>query len=296
LKLLRVCAILIWLASIAVFPLFTMPKAYADTPSVGGNSYWAWWCSIFPSSNVCAPVIQPTPTPTPEPIPELTPEPTPTPSPEPTPEPTPEPQPTPTPEPTPSPEPTPEPVPSPAPEPTPTPEPVPVQPIPIPTPEPAPVVPPAPEPIPTPAPEPVKEPEPEPTPVEPAPEPQPEPEPTPEPAPVEPEPELSEPPAPEPEPEVELVEEETVTLDNGVVLEASVAVALTLFDNPADLLGAIFTNPSQALTAFANIGADMSPEVREQSEKVVLSAIIAGNIATQAAVASAGAAAYRRKP
>jgi hypothetical protein len=40
----------------------------------------------------------------------------------------------------------------------------------------------------------------------------------------------------------------------------------------------------------------MSPEVREQSEKVVLSAIIAGNIATQAAVASAGAAAYRRKP
>jgi hypothetical protein len=144
-------------------------------------------------------------------------------------------------------------------------------------------------------PQPAPAPEPEPVPVEPAPEPAPAPEP---PAPA------SEPPTPAPEPEVvpevvpepTPVEKETVTLDNGVVLEASVAVALALFNNPADLIGAIFTNPSEAFKAFANIGADMSPEVRKQSEKVVLSAVIAGNIATQAAVASAGAAAYRRKP
>jgi len=37
----------------------------------------------------------------------------------------------------------------------------------------------------------------------------------------------------------------------------------------------------------------MSPEVREQSEKVIIAAVIAGNIATQAA-ASAALAAYRR--
>ena len=46
-------------------------------------------------------------------------------------------------------------------------------------------------------------------------------------------------------------------------------------------------------------GADMSPEVRETSEKVVVAAVIVGQIATQSAVAAAASAAsttYRRKP
>jgi hypothetical protein len=95
---------------------------------------------------------------------------------------------------------------------------------------------------------------------------------------------------------VETLPPETpVELENGVILTAEVVVALQLLENPAELLGAIFSDPGQALTALGNIGADMSPEVREKSEKVVISAIIAGGIATQAA-AIAGASTYRRNP
>ena len=91
-----------------------------------------------------------------------------------------------------------------------------------------------------------------------------------------------------------LAPETPVELENGVVLTAEVVIALQLFENPAELLGELFTDPGKVLTAMSNIGADMSPEVREQSEKVVVSAIIAGGIATQAAAGAAGAAAYRR--
>lgn len=87
-----------------------------------------------------------------------------------------------------------------------------------------------------------------------------------------------------------------VQLENGVVLEAGVVVALQLLENPAELLAEIFTNPAEVLTALSNIGADMSPEVREESEKVIISAVIAGNIATQAAASAGAVAAIRRKP
>ena len=93
-----------------------------------------------------------------------------------------------------------------------------------------------------------------------------------------------------------LAPETPVELENGVILTAEVVVALQLLENPAELLGELFTDPGQVLTAISNIGADMSPEVREQSEKVVVSAIIAGGIAVQSAASVAGAAAYRRKP
>jgi len=212
-------------------------------------------------------------------------------------------------------------------------EPVPVPPVPVPEP---PVV--IPDPVPTPEPVPVPQPEPRPRPVfEPPvvePEPMPVPveevpvlEPAPEPPVVEPEPEIipEEPPAPAEEPSVEEepapevapeppVEEEVVQaedveaselppdtpieLANGVVLTAGVVAALELFENPAELLSEIFSNPTEVLTALSNIGADMSPEVREQSEKVVIAAVIVGQIATQSAVAAASAAAsstYRRK-
>jgi hypothetical protein len=86
-----------------------------------------------------------------------------------------------------------------------------------------------------------------------------------------------------------------VELPNGVVLTAEVVVALTLLENPAELFAELFTDPGQVLTALSNIGADMSPEVREESEKVIIAAVIAGNIATQAA-AAASLAAYRRNP
>jgi hypothetical protein len=139
-------------------------------------------------------------------------------------------------------------------------------------------------------------------------EPTPEPEPTEEPeAPVEEEPEdiEEEVAVPEEEPEEETVpeeeeeifeEEETVTLDNGVVLTQEQAVAVALLQDPAALLQELFTDPGAALAALSQVGADMSPEAREESEKVIISAVIAGNIATQAAASAGAVAAMRRKP
>jgi len=171
------------------------------------------------------------------------------------------------------------------------------------TPQPPAPEPPAPpvEPLP-PTPEPEPKPEPEVIPPAPKPEPTPEPEPVPV-IPSQPEPPVVEPnPTPEP---IALTEDTNleelpadfpILLENGVVLTAEVVIAIQLLENPAELLNAIFTDPSQALMALSNIGADMSDEVREDSEKVVVSAIIAGGIATQAAASAAATAAYRRKP
>jgi hypothetical protein len=226
---------------------------------------------------VVAPVLEPTPvapTPTPEPTPTVDP------SPQPTPEPTPV-------------DPSPAPIPLPEPEPRPTPEPVREEPPVIIEEPPVVVEPPVEEP-------PVVE---EPPAEEP-------------PAPIE-EPPVEETPAPveeEPAPEEEapapveetlqadevdlesLAPNTPVELSNGVVLEAGVVMALDLFNNPAELLSEIFTDPAQVLTALTNIGADMSPEVREQSEKVIISAVIAGQIAQTAALSAAATTAYRRKP
>ena len=191
-------------------------------------------------------------------------------------------------------------------EPTPV-DPVPEPPVVDPTPEPTP------EPVPAPQPEPrprpvieivVPEPEPEPVVVEPEPETVPVEETLPTPS--EPEPEIQPEPTPEEAPALEPVEEvqeepvleeqpneihnESVTLDNGVVLSAQEAVAVALLENPAELLSTIFTDPMAALEALGQVGADMSPEVRERSEEVVVAAVIVGNIAS-----AAGAAAYRRK-
>ena len=182
-------------------------------------------------------------------------------------------------------------------------------------PNPTPVV----EPEPTPAPEPQPQPQPQPEPeiVEEQPvveeqepvEEQPEPpveEEQPE-IPVEPEqPELTPEPSPEPTvepeptsppdtaPESPIVSEPMVTLSNGVVLTEEQAAAIVLLSNPAELLTELFTNPVAALSALGSVGADMTPEAREKSEKVVVSAIIAGGIATQAAATAAAGAAYRR--
>lgn len=202
---------------------------------------------------------------------------------------------------------------------SPTPEPEPVEPEPVPSPvepEPTPVV------IPQPYPDfvilPEYSPEPE-TPEIPELEPEPQPLPTPEPAPEEaPEPEI----VPEEEPiesepieetpveetpveeivQVDEVDLETlasdtpVELSNGVVVTAEVAIAVQLLQDPAALLQEIFTNPAAALAALGSVGADMTEEEREESEKVIVAAVIAGNIATQAAATAGAVSAYRRKP
>jgi hypothetical protein len=213
--------------------------------------------------------------------------------------------------------------------PTPEPEPVPVQPEPVVpevpvTPTPEPVVPPAPEPTPVPVPQPepieiplpevitppeeevvipeeppIEEPPVEETPVEETPveEPATEPEPTPE---EEPEPPVEEEVLQAEDVEAsELPPDTPIELENGVVLTAGVVAALELFDNPAQLLSEVFTDPGQVLTALSNIGADMSEEERKESTETILAAVIVGQIATQSAVAAAASAAsstYRRKP
>lgn len=79
-----------------------------------------------------------------------------------------------------------------------------------------------------------------------------------------------------------------VQLDNGVVLEAGTVVALQLLENPAELLSEIFNDPGQVLTALSNIGADMSEEEREESEKIIIASVIAGQAAVNAATMAAG--------
>lgn len=123
-----------------------------------------------------------------------------------------------------------------------------------------------------------------------------------EPAPIEeelPPAEVETPPVEAEEPPVEIVQtdeinletlapETLVQLENGVVLEAGTVIALQLLENPAELLTKIFTNPGQVLTALSNIGADMSEEEREESEKVIVAAVIAGQAAVNAATMAAG--------
>lgn len=223
-------------------------------------------------------------------------------------------------------EPTPEPepvVPEPEPEPTPEPEPVipePVVPEPVVPVEPTPVV--TPEPLPEPVTPPVYIPEPEiiETPVEepeiqPLPTPELEPEPELEPVPVETEPlpETIEPEPIQPEPPVEETEEPIVQVDdvdletlapdtpvelsNGVVITAEQAIAVQLLQDPAALLQELFTDPAAAFAALGSVGADMTEEEREESEKVIIAAVIAGNIATTASISAASAGAVtRRKP
>ena len=91
---------------------------------------------------------------------------------------------------------------------------------------------------------------------------------------------------------------EVRTDDNGnaVVITAEVAIALQVFDSPAELVGAIFDDPGQVLTAVANIGADMSDEEREESEEIIVASVIAGQAAINAAGMAAGTATRTSTP
>ena len=102
------------------------------------------------------------------------------------------------------------------------------------------------------------------------------PEPTPEPSPTPNEPPLEVTPAPEPTPEPEPEPENLAVAAVSAITEAF----------------------SQVSEAIANVGSDLSPEVRKKAQKVVISAIVvtqiatqAAQIATQAAAASSSAAA-----
>jgi len=82
----------------------------------------------------------------------------------------------------------------------------------------------------------------------------------------------------------DLPPETPVSLPNGVVLTAKVADAIQIFNSPSAVVSAIFTDPGKALTAMANVGADMTPKVREQSQKVVVASVIAAQILSTTSV------------
>jgi len=82
---------------------------------------------------------------------------------------------------------------------------------------------------------------------------------------------------------------------NEVVITAEVAVALQLLESPAKMLQAIFESPAQLIFALGNLGADMSPEERDEATKTIIAATIVGNIATTTMASVAiGGVGYRR--
>ena len=78
-----------------------------------------------------------------------------------------------------------------------------------------------------------------------------------------------------------------VTLENGVIITEEVAKSLQLLeDNPLEFASLILLDPGQFFETLSNIGADMSSEVRETSEEVVIAAVIVGQISQLAAAVS----------
>ena len=77
----------------------------------------------------------------------------------------------------------------------------------------------------------------------------------------------------------DLPPEQPVMLENGVILTAEVADAIEIFDDTTELLNTLFTDPGKTLKAVSNIGVDMTPQSRETSQNIVVSAIIVGQVA-----------------
>ena len=81
---------------------------------------------------------------------------------------------------------------------------------------------------------------------------------------------------------------------NPVIITAEIAAALELLASPAEILSAIFESPGQLIFALGNLGADMSPQEREEATKTIIAATIVGNIATTTMATAVGGIGYRR--
>ena len=78
---------------------------------------------------------------------------------------------------------------------------------------------------------------------------------------------------------------------NEVIIVAEVAAALQVLESPSELVSAIFNDPGQVLLALSSIGADMSPQEREEATKMVVATVIASGAAINAATVAATSAA-----
>jgi hypothetical protein len=82
----------------------------------------------------------------------------------------------------------------------------------------------------------------------------------------------------------ELIIPEEVEFINEEILSADVVEALAIFENPSDFLDALFNDPQKLIKALKNLGADMSPEVRETAQKIVLVTVIVSQIIVAVAI------------
>jgi polyhydroxyalkanoate synthesis regulator phasin len=76
----------------------------------------------------------------------------------------------------------------------------------------------------------------------------------------------------------DLPPEQPITLENGVVITAEIADAIEIFEDPSELLSAVLTDPGKALKAIANVGADLTPEVRKDAQAITVSAVIVSQV------------------
>jgi hypothetical protein len=177
--------------------------------------------------------------------------------------------------PTPSPSPEPSPTPSPEDSPSPVPTPVEVEPSPEPSVEPS--VEPSPEPTVEPTPEPSPEPSPEPT-VEPEPVVEPTPEPTVEPTPK-PQPTLNSPVSPVQPITPQISPSPTPTPENTPTAIVEPEPEQTLVESIAELPQLALEQVAKLVENLRSIGSDMSPEVREQSQQVIVASVIVTQVA-----------------
>ena len=160
------------------------------------------------------------------------------------------------------------------------------EPSPVPSPEPSPEVTQEPEVI-EPSPEPTIEPTPEPTPeptIEPSPEPTVEPQPEPAPAPAveptpEPEPTVISPVSPVEPIEPEISPSPTPTPENTPTPVIEPEVEQSLIENIAALPQLALEQLAKLGENLRSIGSDLSPEVREQSQQVIVASVIVTQVA-----------------
>jgi hypothetical protein len=181
--------------------------------------------------------------------------------------------------PSPSPEPSPTPSPEDSPSPVPTPDQVELSPEPSVEPSPEPSVEPTPEPTPEPSPEPIVEPDPvvEPTPepvIEPTPEPQPTVEPTPEPQPT-----LNSPVSPVEPITPEISPSPTPTPENTPTAIVEPEPEQSLVESIAELPQLALEQVAKLVENLRSIGSDLSPEVREQAQQVIVASVIVTQVA-----------------
>ena len=69
---------------------------------------------------------------------------------------------------------------------------------------------------------------------------------------------------------------------NPLVITAEVAANVELVQDPGALLATALTDPGAALAALGSIGADMTPEEREEATKMVVATVVATGAALNA--------------